>query len=54
MPQVTTNNRRLTNVKLPNGEYVQGIRKNKTDPSSSIEDLELNKKLTLAEVQVGQ
>ncbi len=28
MPQVTTSNRRMTNVKLSNGEYVQGIRRN--------------------------
>lgn len=26
MPQVTTRNKRMTNIKLPNGEYIQGIR----------------------------
>lgn len=51
MPQVTTKNKRLTNIKLGNGEIVQGIRKNKDDPAN--DDLEMTKKLTLAEVQVS-
>jgi hypothetical protein len=34
MPHVTTGNRRMTNVKVGNGEYVQGIRR--TDPDASM------------------
>ena len=35
MPQVTTNNRRMTNVKLANGEYIQGIRRNNNDNNNN-------------------
>jgi len=31
MPQVTTNNRRMTNIPVGNGDFVQGIRRNQVD-----------------------
>ena len=42
MPHVTTSNRRMTNIPIGNGEYVQGIRKNSNnngpDSGSSVPD----------------
>ncbi len=31
MPQVTVNNRRMTNIPVGNGDFVQGIRRNPMD-----------------------
>ena len=33
MPHVTTGNHRMTNIKIGNGDYVQGIRRTEADPS---------------------
>ena len=33
MPHVTTGNHRMTNIKIGNGDYVQGIRRIEADPS---------------------
>lgn len=34
MPQVTMNNRRMTNVPVGNGDFVQGIRRNPMDEAN--------------------
>ena len=39
MPHVTTGNRRMTNIKLGNGEYVQGIRRSEADPAMGRSDV---------------
>ncbi len=39
MPHVTTGNRRMTNVKIGSGEYVQGIRRTEADPTMPRSDV---------------